>query len=561
VTIAIAKTKPPKGTAATKFLEQLSPGGPWVLTAIPPDGGSTITQTFTDLEEAGQFIAEGNDDNSHNIYYSVNPTKRPLSSKAKKADIASVAYLHVDADPDKGESPEAFKARIGQQLESFDPFPTFVIDSGNGLQLLWRLEQPVEVTGGDVIDDIEARNYALAEQFGASPATRNIDRILRVPGTINYPNEVKRRLGRKVCSAKLIMYDDIAYPLSAFPPHAEDASGNTAGRDESGSGYGFRFMGSCKAKGMDYAAARTSLLDDEGEAGEWGRRVDERQLRRAWDNAAVAKPNGDEAVHKKQADALIALAQGAELFHTDMRVAFADIEIDEHCETWPLRSTGFRRWLLHRYFLQTKSAPNREALSTAIATLEARAHFDAPMRQVYVRTASHDGKIYLDLCDETWRAVEIDAKGWRIVPTPPVRFIRAPGMLPLPAPVRGGQVEDLCDFVNIKTRRDFILLLAYILAALRDRGPYPILVLRGEEGTGKSTLVRFVRSLIDPNKVALRPVPREERDLYIAARNGYLLVFDNVSHLSPSLSDALCRLATGGGFATRMLSIAIRTRC
>jgi hypothetical protein len=208
---------------------------------------------------------------------------------------------------------------------------------------------------------------------------------------------------------------------------------------------------------------------------------------------------------------------------------------------------------LHNYYQQTKSAPSSEALSTAIAALEARAHFDAPMRQVYVRTASHAGKIYLDLCDPTWRAVEIDAEGWRIVHTPPVRLIRAPGMLPLPAPVSGGHAEDLWDFLNIKSKRDFILLLAYMLAALRDRGPYPILVLRGEEGTGKSTLVRLVRSLVDPNKVPLRTLSREERDLYIAAANGYLLVFDNVSHLTPWLSDALCRLATGGGFATRML--------
>jgi hypothetical protein len=37
----------------------------------------------------------------------------------------------------------------------------------------------------------------------------------------------------------------------------------------------------------------------------------------------------------------------------------------------------------------------------------------------------------------------------------------------------------------------------------------------------------------------------------IAATNGWLLCFDNLDHVAPWLSNALCRLATGGGFATR----------
>src|SRR5262249_4862714 len=179
--------------------------------------------------------------------------------------------------------------------------------------------------------------------------------------------------------------------------------------------------------------------------------------------------------------------------------------------------------------------------------------FEGPTSQIHLRTAGYNGKIYLDLCDEQWRAVEIDAKGWRVVDVPPGRFTRARGMLPLPIPVQGGTVPDLQQFINIKDPGDFMLLVAYIVAALRNCGPYPILALRGEEGTGKSTLVRVVRSLIDPNKVPLRTLPRDERDLYIAAGNGYLLAFDNVSTLPPWLSDALCRLATGGGFAIRML--------
>jgi hypothetical protein len=255
----------------------------------------------------------------------------------------------------------------------------------------------------------------------------------------------------------------------------------------------------------------------------------------------------------KQSDVLIELAGEADLFHTDEGAACADIKVDGHVETWPIKSKGFQQWLLHRYYIKKEGAPNREAITSAIAVIEAQARFDAPNCQVHVRTAGYDGKIYIDLCDEGWRALEIYAKRWRLVDTPPVRFIRARGMLPLPIPVKGGTIDDLRQFINIKNDDDFILVAAWMVAALRDRGPYPILALRGEEGTGKSTLVRIIRSLVDPNKVPLRTLPREERDLYITASNGYLLAFDNVSTLLPWLSDAFCRLATGGGFATRML--------
>ena len=236
------------------------------------------------------------------------------------------------------------------------------------------------------------------------------------------------------------------------------------------------------------------------------------------------RENGQGAGHQKrasQADKLIALAESAELFHTSDGVGFGDIDIDGHRETWPLKSTGFRQWLLRSYFEETKGAPNREALASAIAVLEARARFDGPTQDVSMRVAGHGGKIYLDMADEEWRVIEISKNGWRIVADAPVRFYRRPGMLPLPKPTRGGNIDDLWDLINVKSEDDFALLISWMVAALRERGPYPILALRGEEGTGKSTLVHLVRSLVDPNKVPLRTFPRDERDLYIAAGNGY----------------------------------------
>jgi hypothetical protein len=93
----------------------------------------------------------------------------------------------------------------------------------------------------------------------------------------------------------------------------------------------------------------------------------------------------------------------------------------------------------------------------------------------------------------------------------------------------------------------------WALAVFRDRGPYPVLVLSGEQGSAKSTAAAILRALLDPNTAPLRALPRQDRDLFIAASNGHVLAFDNVSGLPHWISDNLCRLATGGGFAVRQL--------
>jgi hypothetical protein len=269
---------------------------------------------------------------------------------------------------------------------------------------------------------------------------------------------------------------------------------------------------------------------------------------------ALAALNGDTGGRgPTQADILIGLAQTAELFHTPDGTGFADLDIKGHRETWPIRTKGFRRWLARRFFEETGGAPSSEALQSALNVIEAKAHFDAPERLVHIRVGGLDGRLYLDLGDETWRAVEIDATGWRVIENPPVRFRRASGMKPMPIPVRGGSVATLRSFLNVQTEADFVLVIAWALACLRNRGPYPVIVLSGEQGSAKSTFSSILRALLDPNTAPLRALPREDRDLFIAASNGHVLAFDNVSGLPAWISDTLCRLATGGGFAVRQL--------
>jgi putative DNA primase/helicase len=114
-------------------------------------------------------------------------------------------------------------------------------------------------------------------------------------------------------------------------------------------------------------------------------------------------------------------------------------------------------------------------------------------------------------------------------------------------------IEELRSFLNVRSDDDFMLVAAWVVAALRDRGPYPVLAINGEQGTGKSVFSRMIRSLVDPSAAPIRAIPKDDRDLVVSAGNSWALVFDNLSSMPAWFSDALCRFATGSGFATRML--------
>ena len=268
--------------------------------------------------------------------------------------------------------------------------------------------------------------------------------------------------------------------------------------------------------------------------------------------------------HATQAQGLIAIAtrSDVEVYHSPDRTPYADITIAGHRETWPLRSRGFKFWLRGQFYRESKTAPNSDAISTAMGVLEAMALFNGRTREVNLRIAAvGDDRVYLDLCDEQWRQVEITRDGWRITDSAPspVRFRRTAGMLALPTPQPGGSIDDLRQFINIggdgneADNDPFVLIVSFLLAALRGRGPFPVLGLSGEQGTGKSLLLDLIRRLIDPNVAALRSLPRDVRDVFIAAINSSILCFDNLSSISPEVSDALCRISTGGGFGTRQL--------
>lgn len=267
-------------------------------------------------------------------------------------------------------------------------------------------------------------------------------------------------------------------------------------------------------------------------------------------DAAVSA--GDREERKSQATQLVELAASAELFHDADNEAFARFSVEAHSEVAGVRTRHFRRWLARLFYLSGARAPSSQAMHDAINVLEGKAIFEGDKRTVHVRVAEHEDKIYLDLCNDAWQVVEISTAGWHVLDESPVAFRRAKAMLPLPLPVKDGAVAELRRFVHMADA-EWTLFVAWLVAALRPTGPYPVLDIQGEHGSGKSTACRMARALLDPNTAMIRSEPREPRDLMIASKNGWIIAFDNLSGIQAWQSDCLCRLATGGGFSTRTL--------
>ena len=273
----------------------------------------------------------------------------------------------------------------------------------------------------------------------------------------------------------------------------------------------------------------------------------------ALDSSVRTARGGDsDARGRTQSNSLIAIARDeCELFSFEGK-AFADIDRNDHRETWAVGSQSFGDWLRERYFAEFDGAPSNEAFQSAVNTIRASAVCGGTEAEVCKRVGSDGGSLYLDLCNPQWEAVEITSTGWRIVAKPELRFTRTLAMRELPTPARDGRIEDLHRFLNL-TADDFVLAITWLLAALCPTGPYPVLVLTGEQGSAKSTCARVLHSLVDPHAAELRSTPRREHDLFVATRSAHLLAFDNLGEIPAWLSDALCRIATGASFSAREL--------
>ena len=244
---------------------------------------------------------------------------------------------------------------------------------------------------------------------------------------------------------------------------------------------------------------------------------------------------------------------GVEPFRTPGDELFASHRIRGRRENVSIGSGALKTVLKHVFFQALKRPLKADPLAEAMGVLEGEA-LCGPVYEVHTRIApGPEGSIYVDLNDEQGHVVHIDASGWRVLTDAPVRFRRPAGSAALPVPVRGGSLDELRLVLNLRDEDAWILLRGFLVGSIHPRGPYFVGVVNGEKGTAKSTTSGVILGVIDPKDTPLRRPPREERDLAIAARHSWLVAYNNLSHLSPRMSDSLSALATEGGMVVRTL--------
>jgi hypothetical protein len=503
------------------------------------------------------------------VYYGIGlQREEPTEGGRGREDaVISIPGLWLDIDV-KGPNHRAKdlpvnKSSVKQVLDMFPLKPTMVVTTGGGLHTYWLFKEPMILSKKEkhkMAKDLSAKFQAMFRYLAAQKGwridnTSDLSRLLRLPGTYNHKSgdPVPVEIGIHIDSNR---YDpfEIAEALKEFEMHEtinkeddsepiEEGARNTTLTSIGGklraqnNGYDQIYQELIK---INQTRCVPPLSDEEVDG--IARSVSEYEV------------NDDQNNRREtQSDRLVKIADNMLLFHTGDGECYAEIPINEHEEIWPVRSNQLRDYLAKSYYEQYCTAPGAQGLQNALNVLKGRAKFDAPEKQVFVRLAPFEDSIYLDLCNENWEVVNITLSGWEITKNPPVAFLRQKGMLALPRPIRGGSLNELRNVINVKKLNEWVLIVSWLIGALSPSGPYPILIVHGEQGSAKSTTARILRALIDPASSPLKTLPRNDRDLMIHAKNNWIIAFDNLSGLSRSMSDTLCRLSTGGGFSTRGL--------
>ncbi len=250
-------------------------------------------------------------------------------------------------------------------------------------------------------------------------------------------------------------------------------------------------------------------------------------------------------------DALSTVTNGVEIeFGNDQYGdAIAILGQDGRRRALPVYSRKFRRWIDHALYRAFKKPSSKGHVDSMLDVCAARGLYDGRKYHLDPRVTYAEGVIYYDLGG---RVVRIDASSWTLIDEAPILFREYESMKPQVTPLKGGDLNWLLDLFQISGETDRLLITAWIISAFVPWIAHPILIVHGQQGSAKSTLARLLLELIDPNLLTEFHFSDYNQFLQ-AADHRWVVPIDNISLISATLSDILCKLVTGAGILKRAL--------
>lgn len=250
-----------------------------------------------------------------------------------------------------------------------------------------------------------------------------------------------------------------------------------------------------------------------------------------------------------QADQLLSYTENISLYQSlDGEMYLENISSDTK-ELLLIESESTKKMLMDLYYQNSHSLPDDKSIEKVMKMLSFKASKKNKVSINY-RIAKNDLSIVIDRGAKTDTFIVVTEHDWKVQSVSTEKFSRNQNMKELPLPAKGN-IESLKKFLNLNSEDDFILLIAFLINCFFKGKTNPILILQGPQGSGKSTLSELIKSLIDPSSPSLRALPYKEQDIFIAAKNSYLLTFDNLSGINIKMSDTLCKIATSCAIAGR----------
>lgn len=241
------------------------------------------------------------------------------------------------------------------------------------------------------------------------------------------------------------------------------------------------------------------------------------------------------------------------LHHDDQGTGYCSINHNGIQKIVKIFSTEFEQWISYEYYTLHSKIPNQTILKGFYNYLSVKAQRSGTEISLYNRIAYVNGNIIIDLADGLNTAVIVNDAGRNTQVNPPVLFQRYSHQEALPQPISGGNLRDLLPLMALSSDQEKCLVLSWLVASLIPNIERNFLLIEGPPGSGKTTLAKMLKSLLDPMKGASLHLSKKDREVAQVIDHHAVPLFDNVEMISKPVSDLFCQTYSGGSYSTKAL--------